>query len=140
MLQFRITREWVFDILSHGMKTREDWQVAQRLPTIHSLCSSFLVETVPVQREILRILTMGARIPEVAQEMVDKHSLLIWIGNLPIISDKNKSLLYRRELYNLFLALKDACVHNELRGMLFRFVATKHDWLDEDNLGVQRTC
>ncbi|ODM96092.1 G patch domain-containing protein 4 [Orchesella cincta] len=119
----RDTREWILKVLAHGLKTREDWQVAQRNPTINSLCCSFLVENVFVRRSIIKILSGGARIPEVAQEMVDKHCLLIWISNVP-----TSLQMYRRELGELFKTLRANCPPNDSRNLMFEFVARKHDW------------
>ncbi|CAL8092422.1 unnamed protein product [Orchesella dallaii] len=122
----RDTREWILKVLSHGLKVREDWQVAQRNPTINSLCCSFLVEKVFVQRDIIKILRHGAEIPEVAQEMVDKHCLLIWIANVPTTNQ-----MYKRELGELFRTLRANCPPNDSRNLMFRFVAKKHEWIDE---------
>jgi len=77
------------------------YYLAHRNPTINSLCCSFLVEKVFVQRDIIKILRGGAMIPEVAQEMLEQHCLLIWIANVP-----TNLHMYKRELNEFFRTLR----------------------------------
>jgi len=108
----------------------EDWKIAQKLPTIKFLCCSFSLETIFFQRRILSILNEGASIPEVAVDMIDKHSILMWLGNLQV-----KGKMYRREVMLVFSSLWKSFSQekNNLEGSklnLFKYVAKKHDWED----------
>lgn len=134
----KLTREWIMGILKDGLQTREDWQVGQRLPMINSLCSVFLVEKLNIQREIVGILCKGARIPEVAVDMVERYGVLIWIGNVRM---EEKNRWYGKELNELFRTLKASCSGMGGEGerekrweMLFEFVERKQGWMEVEDV------
>jgi len=122
----RESRTWILNILYHGLKTREDWKIAQKSPTIKFLCSSFLLEKVKTQRTIIGILTHGAMIPEVAEEMTDYHSLPLWIANLCVTSNRLKS-----EIEVFFHTLTTNCPRNDCRDKIFQFVLRKKGWVEK---------
>ncbi|CAG7683960.1 unnamed protein product [Allacma fusca] len=111
------SREWVLNVLYWGLKTSEDWKIAQKLPTIKFLCSSFTLEKLKTRKNIVGILTRGAGIPEVAQIMVEKHSLPLWVSN---IVTRDGNLQFR--VAKLYESLKSNSVMNSSRTSLFEFV------------------
>jgi len=115
----------MLNILAQGLRTREDWVLACKVPVIRCLCSAFALEKIAVQRKILKVLANGASIPEVAKDMVDKFSILLWIANINTAEDK----YYRRELEDVYRNLSLSCSDDgEYRNVLFKFVADKHKW------------
>lgn len=120
----KTSQEWILNVLTHGLQNKEDWQAAQRLPTINSLCCSFPIETIVNQRKILMIFCKGARIPEVAMEMVEKHALLLWITNIPLNINKP----YGKELQELFRTLTQSCGDIRSNQELFSFAAKGTGW------------
>lgn len=88
------------------------------------MCSLFLLEKIQTQRIILNILAKGAKIPEVAHDMIDRHGLLLWIANLKL-DDKT---YYRRELEDVYKNLSISYPQGEYRDSVFQFVSKKHGW------------
>jgi hypothetical protein len=117
------SREWIMNVLASGLTSNEDWKIAQKLPTVKFLCSSFLLEQAKVKKSILQILSRGAAIPEMAQEMIEKHSLPLWIANLSLNDPTLKV-----ELEALYQNLVTNSIPSTCKDNLFRFVALKHNW------------
>jgi len=119
----RESRTWILNVLYQGLKTKEDWKIAQKLPTIKFLCSSFIFEKVKTQKSIVGILIHGARIAEIAEEMTDKYSIPLWLSNL---STTSKSLKIDLEFF--FQTLVSNCPETEMRRKIFEFVGKKQKW------------
>jgi hypothetical protein len=125
------SREWILNILLQGLRSRADWTIVCKVPIIRCLCCAFALEKIGPQRDILRVLANGAKIPQVAQEMVDKNSVLLWISNVNF-TDK----YYRRELEDVYRNLSLNCPSGGYRNRVFKFVSDKHKWAysRDDNL------
>lgn len=67
----------------------------------------------------------GAKIPEVAEEMTDKHSLPLWVSNLNVNSSRLKSEI---EVY--FRTMEANCPKDNFRSKIFDFVKRKKGWLE----------
>ena len=129
----RESRTWILNVLYQGLKTREDWKIVQKIPTIKYLCSSFIFEKVKTQRTIIGILLHGAKIPEIAEEMTDKYSIPLWLLNLKTTSNslKNDLELFFQTLYN-------HCPKNDMRSKIFEFVRQKQNWSFTRELTVSK--
>jgi hypothetical protein len=114
------SREWVLNVLYWGLKTHEDWKVAQKLPIIKFLCSSFTLEKLKTRKNIAGILYRGAGIPEVAQTMVEKYSIPLWIANIV-----TRDSFLQLRVAKLHEALKSNSVLNSSRTSLFQFVESR---------------
>lgn len=98
--------------------------MAKKVPTIKYMCCLFPLEKIQVQRTILKILSNGASIPEVAHDLVDRHGILIWIANIKL-DDKT---YYKRELEDIYKNLCLHCPFGEFRESMFHYVARRHNW------------
>jgi hypothetical protein len=117
---FRESRSWILNVLYQGLKGEGDWALANRLPVVKFLCSSFLFETVKTQRTILGILRHGAALAPVASTLSLKHALPLWIANI-----HSTSRALRADLDLLFQTLLAATPPSTDRDRLFNYVKLK---------------
>ena len=107
-------------MLYWGLKNPEDWKLAQKLPVVKFLCSSFLLEKLKTKKNIVGILNRGARLQGIADLLIEKYSLPLWIAGIV-----TRDSYLQVQVSKLVTALRTNCTPSPSRETLFDFVTKK---------------